>query len=119
MSLQRQFKRHGKDFADAVIANREGPTITRQKPVRPSNSYRGARRNMYFEMAKEHFKATGTKPVDFRTFCHTLWSKAEWSIAPLMNMTRASRTIGAPHPRSHQARIMKLDPIMAAKMGMM
>ncbi len=58
--------------------------------MRPGNSYRGARRNTYFEMAKEHFKQTGTKPVDFRTFCHTIWSKGEWSIAPLINMSRVS-----------------------------
>ncbi len=90
MSLQRRMNRHGIDYETAVANNTGGSTITRQKPVRPGNSYRGARRNTYFEMAKEHFKQTGTKPVDFRTFCHTIWSKGEWSIAPLINMSRIS-----------------------------
>lgn len=74
---------------------------------RPAESYRGARRNTYFALRKMNEK-NGEPSVTFREFCHTLWTKGEWSIAPLMNMIRAHRVIGAPHPRSNQAKRMPL-----------
>ena len=85
-------------------------SLSSAKKPRPAGSYRGARRNIYFALKKMNEK-NGEPSVTFREYCHTLWPKGEWCIAPLMNMIRTHRVIGAPHPRSPQSRYARIPAV--------